>query len=85
MKFVRRVSKSPSELGLTLLILRTPWCPDIWEADTGDFLVIGQDVTQRVRGKLPPGVAVSPGERVILVPRRLLASAKPNIPDELGT
>lgn len=85
MKFLRRISKTPTELGLTLFLLRSPWCPDIWEADTGDFLVIGEDVTERVRGDLPPDVAVSTGERVILVPRRLLASAKPNIPDELGT
>lgn len=81
MEFVRRVCASPLELGLSMIFPFTK-CPDLWELDTGDFAIIGVDITPRVETRLPPDVSVSPEERVILIPRKLLISAKNNIPAE---
>ena len=76
MRFMRRVCAEP----------RGNWtgvgtCPDLWELDSGDFAVIGRDITEEVRGALPKEVVLSPGEKVILLPRKVLVTAKPNIPD----
>jgi hypothetical protein len=56
-------------------------CPDLFELDSGDYLVIGQDVTDHFAGALPDQGLVSEGERIVLVPRLLFASAKNELPD----
>ena len=55
-------------------------CPDIWELDTGDFVVIGEDVTTKFLGTLPDNVGVGEHERIVMIPRDLLVSAKKDIP-----
>ena len=79
--FKKRVSRPPSELGLTFFLKGNIFCPDLWESETGDYLVIGRDVTKEVYGNLPSGASVGPDERVVLIPRSVLSSAKPDIPD----
>jgi hypothetical protein len=76
--FRRRLGKSPQELGNTL---EGTECPDLWELDNGDVAVIGPDLTEAYAGRLPPGVRVSPGERLVVIPRSAIVSAKPDIPD----
>lgn len=56
------------------------YCPDILELDSGDFAVIGDDITGESAGKLPPGSACGPNERVVRIPREALVLARPDIP-----
>lgn len=56
-------------------------CPDIWELDSGDFAVIGIDITETARPKLPPTAGCGPDERIVRLPRHLLVNAKMDIPD----
>jgi hypothetical protein len=56
-------------------------CPDIWELESGDFAVIGVDITETARAALPKTAGCSPDERIVLLPRRLLVNAKHDIPD----
>jgi hypothetical protein len=48
-------------------------CPDVFETDTGDFAIIGQDAT----GMVPPpsDAGFSTTERLVLIPRAVLLSA----------
>jgi hypothetical protein len=56
-------------------------CPDILELTTGDFAVIGVDITSDARPQLPFGASCGPDERVVRVPRQTLVLAKRDIPD----
>ena len=58
-------------------------CPDVFELETGDFLVIGQDVTSKIASQLPPGATCGPDERIVVIPRKTLVLAKPHIPEKL--
>ena len=75
--FLRRLGKSPQELGNTT---DSPDCPDIWELENGDIAVIGRDLTASLGQKLPAGVSVGPDERLVVIPRNMLIAAKPDIP-----
>lgn len=77
--FARRLGKSSHELGQTS---GDASCPDVWELENGDVAVIGTDLTTDYRGRLPEGVSVDPGERLIVVPRATVIAAKADIPDE---
>ncbi|MBO0802969.1 MAG: hypothetical protein J2P25_07835 [Nocardiopsaceae bacterium] len=76
--FRRRLGKSPLELGNTGA---DNTCPEIWELDNGDIAVIGTDLTASYAGRLPSGVLISPGEKLVVIPRVTMISAKPDIPD----
>ncbi|MEV8631974.1 hypothetical protein AB0395_09985 [Streptosporangium sp. NPDC051023] len=75
----RRLGKSPLELGNTTA---SPDCPDIWELSNGDIAVIGRDLTETYQGRLPEGVSLSRDERLVVIPRNQLISAKQDIPDD---
>jgi len=55
-------------------------CPEILELNSGDFAVIGTDITAQADGQLPPGSGCGPDERVVRVPRRVLVDARVDIP-----
>lgn len=74
----RRLGKSPQELGATDGQVT---CPDIWELDNGDIAVIGSDLTASYANRLPDGVAISPGEKLVVIPRVTMLSAKRDLPD----
>lgn len=57
-------------------------CPDLFELTSGDFAVIGTDITDSAIPVLPPGAGCGPGERIVSVPRRTLVLAKPYIPSD---
>jgi hypothetical protein len=78
--FLRRIGPDPHEGGAQTPCLRG--CPDIWELDSGDFAVIGADITN-LAGALPPSAGCGPDERMVKVPRKTLVLAKPDIPDRL--
>lgn len=56
-------------------------CPAIWELQSGDFAVIGADITAESAEKLPPTSGCGPGERVVRIPRTTLVSARHAIPE----
>ena len=58
-------------------------CPDIIEMESGDFAIIGTDITDQAAGKLPPGCGCGPSERVVRIPRKTLVHARPEIPATL--
>jgi hypothetical protein len=58
-------------------------CPDIFELTSGDFAVIGTDITEQATGWLPPGSGCGPHERIVTLPRRTLVQARPDIPTAL--
>jgi len=55
-------------------------CPDILEMDSGDFAVVGTDITAEAVVKLPPGTGCGPNERVVRIPRHILVQARLDIP-----
>ena len=55
-------------------------CPDIWELDTGDFAVIGADITN-TSARLPASASCGPDERIVRIPRKTLVLAKADIPE----
>lgn len=74
----RRLGRSPEDLGNTD---RVNGCPDIWELDNGDIAVIGRDLTDLHKRQLPPDAAIAEDERLVIIPRNTLISAKADIPD----
>jgi hypothetical protein len=76
--FARRLGKSSAELGQTS---GNTGCPDIWELDNGDVAVIGRDFTSQYETRLPDGVHVDAGERLVIIPRKTIVAAKSDIPD----
>lgn len=55
-------------------------CPDIFELTTGDFAIIGEDITGEAAGCLPPDAGCGPSERIVKIPRKLLVQARSDIP-----
>ncbi len=77
-ELTRRWGKSAHELGDTS---GDGSCPDIWELSNGDVAVIGTDFTDTYQGRLPAGVSIDPGERLVIIPRNMIVAAKVDIPD----
>lgn len=79
MTFLRRLGPDPHAHGARTPALEN--CPDVWELDTGDFAIIGIDVTDALKDQLPSTASCGPDERIVQVPRRILVGAKRDIPD----
>jgi hypothetical protein len=77
--FERRLGRSAAELGMSDEDMT---CPDLWELDNGDIAVIGTDLTGAYSHRLPAGVRIGTDERLVVIPRGMLAAAKKDIPDE---
>ncbi len=58
-------------------------CPDIFELETGEFAIIGKDITGIASQALPANASCGPDERIVVIPRRTLVLAKSEIPDVL--
>jgi hypothetical protein len=80
-EFLRRIGPDPHANGAMTIALRG--CPDIFELQSGDFAVIGIDITDAAVPKLPPSAGCGPDERIVLVPRKTLVLAKPDIPSQI--
>jgi hypothetical protein len=76
MRAVRRLGKTPAELGNTTGVSGSP---DIIELDDGAFAVIGVDITDQVGGLSSIGARCAPNERVVRIPRNTLTTAKNDI------
>lgn len=81
MNFIKRIGPDPHAAGAQCS--GTSGCPDIWELDTGDFAVIGIDITDAAAPHLPVTAGCGPDERIVRLPRNLLVNAKRAIPDRL--
>src|SRR5260370_30000460 len=69
--FQRRLGKTAHDLGTTG---GDASCPEIWELDNGDVAIIGTDLTASYRDRLPSGVSIDPGEKLVIIPRATLVS-----------
>lgn len=74
---MRRLGRTPQERGS----LNNATCPDIFELSDGTFAVIGTDATETLDPRLPAGAARAHYERIVVITRETLVSAKPDIPD----
>jgi len=75
-EFVRRLGRTPQERGS----LNNGTCPDIFELSDGRFAIIGTDLTEDLEGKLPPDARRADYERIVVITRETLVSAKEDIP-----
>ena len=80
MNFLRRLGPDPHANGMQTPAVMN--CPDVWELDNGDFAIIGIEMTDELKRKLPPTASCGPDERIVRVPRRILVGAKPDIPEK---
>jgi hypothetical protein len=76
--FLRRLGPDPHAGGSKTVAANG--CPDIWELASGDFAIIGSDITD-LSGQLPSSASCGPDERIVRIPRTLLLLAKADIPD----
>jgi hypothetical protein len=77
--FKKRLGPKPHENGA-----QTPGlcgCPDIFELNSGDFALIGRNISAEAARHLPADASVGPDECIIQGPRTLLLRAKRDIPD----
>ena len=79
--FLRRIGPDPHANGARTVACQG--CPDIWELESGDFAVIGIDITDTAKPKLPASAGCGPDERIVRVPRKTLVLAKSDIPESL--
>jgi hypothetical protein len=77
-KAVRRLGRSPAELGNTTGVTGSP---DILELDDGSFAVIGVDVTEEIGAAPLSDARCAPNERIVRIPRSTLTAAKSDIPE----
>lgn len=54
-------------------------CPGILELNTGDYAIIGTDITDAA-SQLPAGSGCGPGEKMVRIPRQVLVEARAEIP-----
>jgi hypothetical protein len=77
--FVRRLGPNPHANGAQSRALQG--CPDIFQLDSGDFAIIGEDITAFSAVHLPADANCGPDERIIRIPRKTLVLAKQDIPN----
>lgn len=79
--FIRRLGPDPHANGARTYA--ASGCPDILELESGDFAVIGSDITPDSAAQLPFSASCGPDERIVRVPRKTLILAKRDIPDSV--
>lgn len=79
--FLKRLGPDPHANGAQTPALRG--CPDIFELESGDFAIIGMDITDASISHLPSSAGCGPDERIVCIPRKTLVLAKADIPNQL--
>ena len=79
--FKKRLGPDPHADGATTPALCSR--PDVFELDDGDFAIIGINITEQAKAKLPQSASCGPDEEIVRVPRRILIGAKQDIPDKV--
>ena len=77
--FLRRLGLDPHANGAQTSAAHG--CPDLFELKTGDFAVIGIDITSEALPLLPSSAGCGPDERIVRIPRKTLVLAKSDIPE----
>ena len=77
----KRLGPSPHSGGALTPALEG--CPDIFELKSGEFAIIGRNVTAELKSNLPADASCGADECIITIPRKTLVLAKPDIPDNL--
>ena len=78
---LRRLGPDPHANGARTVALNN--CPDVFELKSGDFAIIGINITDAAAPKLPPSASCGPDERIVRIPRNLLVNVKSDIPDKV--
>ena len=76
--FLRRLGPDPHADGARTVAVQG--CPDIFELESGDFAIIGVDITSEAIPALPVSASCGRDERIVRIPRKTLVLAKPDIP-----
>jgi len=76
--FLKRLGPDPHANGRQTVALRG--CPDIFELESGDFAIIGSDITAVAAGHLLHSASCGPDERIVRIPRKTLVLARASIP-----
>lgn len=76
MRFIRRIGPDPQPRSCSA----AAGCPGLWELDDGSFAVIGVDLTTDLLALLPAGLRCGTDERIVVLPRGVLVSARHHIP-----
>jgi hypothetical protein len=71
--FVRRLGPDPHANGARTVAANG--CPDIFELESGDFAIIGSDITEASTSQLPPTASCGPDERIIRIPESFIGIA----------
>ena len=79
--FKKRLGPNPHADGAQTPFLEG--CPDVFELISGDFAVIGRDITLEAGKHLPTDANCGPDERIVLLPRKTLVLARSDIPKEV--
>ena len=66
MKAIRRLGRTPTELGNTTGVSGSP---DIIELEDGSIAVIGIDITDELGREPLPDARCAPNERIVRIPR----------------
>lgn len=77
--FLRRLGPDPHANGAQTPALSG--CPDIFELASGDFAIIGSNITTEAAAHLPGSASCGSDECIIRIPRKTLLGAKRDIPD----
>jgi hypothetical protein len=77
----RRLGPDPHANGAQTVALNG--CPDIFELESGDFAIIGVDITDASAKHLPVSASCGPDERIVRIPRKTLVLAKRDIPSQV--
>jgi hypothetical protein len=72
MKAIRRLGRTPAELGNTTGVSGSP---DIIELDDGSIGIIGTDITEELGRKPLADARCAPDERIVRIPRNTLFHA----------
>ena len=80
-KFLRRLGPDPHANGAQTIALEG--CPDIFELESGDFAIIGADITNAAASELPASASCGADERIVRIPRKTLVLARGDIPGEI--
>jgi hypothetical protein len=78
MHAVRRIGKTPTELGNTTGVSGSP---DLLELDDGSFAVIGVDITDDLGHQPLSDARCASNERIVRIPRNTLIAAARDLPD----
>ena len=81
LKILKRLGPDPHANGTQTEALKN--CPDLFELESGDFAVIGIDMTTEAIKQLPSSASCGPDERIVWIPRRTLVLAKGDIPEKI--